>query len=321
MPTVDSILKCIQVVVYGYSVVLFKLLTAKHIHERWQQNSQETHSQFGVIVDHNVCEKATLFNIGLASKTIIIFIDLEDKIIFRRVGSDIINALLIPCLFSNILCNEETIGDMRVVEVEMMERIRLKKMLLSSWSNALEVEVISMEPFEVDNLNSQFFFTQYHDYCISSVVWIGPPWPFNFLLMLVVSTSQQFLASESVIATDLNQIVQWRQGIDINDPRQSLLLLCVLLFMRIRATLSLKLGQDICSFYGVFAHVDQVRRDDDLNDICININFLTEVEKTSIWTNYDQFPISCAHFKQWDSGQHLDMYASTKPSQFKQWDP
>ncbi|PNX60866.1 hypothetical protein L195_g052157, partial [Trifolium pratense] len=151
MPTVDSILKCIQVVVYGYSVVLFKLLTAKHIHERWQQNSQETHSQFGVIVDHDACEKATLFNLGLASKTVSIFSDLEDKIIVRGVGSDIINDVLIPCLFSNILCDEETMGDLRVVEVEMMERIRLKKMLLSSWSDALKVEVISMEPLEVDS--------------------------------------------------------------------------------------------------------------------------------------------------------------------------
>jgi hypothetical protein len=63
IPTVGSILKCIQVVVYGYSVVLFTVLIGKH---RWQQKSQETHSQFGIFVDHNECEKATLFNIGLA---------------------------------------------------------------------------------------------------------------------------------------------------------------------------------------------------------------------------------------------------------------
>jgi hypothetical protein len=66
MSTVDSILKYIQVVVYGYSVVLFKLLIGKHIHEKWQQKSQEPHSQFGVIVDHDECETTTLFNIGLA---------------------------------------------------------------------------------------------------------------------------------------------------------------------------------------------------------------------------------------------------------------
>jgi hypothetical protein len=105
---------------YGYSVVLPKILIGKHIHERWQQKSQEPHSQFGVIVDHDECEKVTLFNIGLALKTVIIFIDLEDKIIFRGVGNDIIYIVLIPCLFSNILCKEKTIGDIKVVEVKMM---------------------------------------------------------------------------------------------------------------------------------------------------------------------------------------------------------
>jgi hypothetical protein len=120
MPTVDSILQFIQVVVYGYIVVLPKILIGKHIHERWQQKSQEPHSQFGAIVDHDECEKVTLFNIGLALKTVIIFIDLEDKIIFRGVGNDIIYIVLIPCLFSNILCKEKTIGDIKVVEVKMM---------------------------------------------------------------------------------------------------------------------------------------------------------------------------------------------------------
>jgi hypothetical protein len=140
LPTVDSILKCIQVVVYDYSVVLFTLLIGKHIHERWWQKSHEPHSQFGTIVDHDECEKTTLFHIGLASKTVIIFIDLEDKIIFRGVGNDIIYIVLIPCLFSNILCNEKTIIDIKVVEVEIMERIRHKNMLLSSWSDALEFD-------------------------------------------------------------------------------------------------------------------------------------------------------------------------------------
>jgi hypothetical protein len=161
MPTVDSILQLIQVVVYGYSVVLPKFLIGKHIHERWQQKSQEPQSQFGIFVDHNECEKATLFNIGLASKTDIIFIDLEDKITFRGVGNGMINIVSISCLFTNMLCNEEIICDIKVVEVEMMERIRHKKMLLSSWSDALEfyhvqimdtLEVFSMEPLEVDSL-------------------------------------------------------------------------------------------------------------------------------------------------------------------------
>jgi hypothetical protein len=127
-----------------------------------------------IIVDHDECEKATLSNIGLASKTVIIFIDLEDKVIFIGVGDHIINVVLIPCLFSNIICNEKTIGDIKVVEVEMIEKIRDKKMLLSSWSNALQfyhvqimdtLEVISREPLEGDSLNSQIFFTHYQDYC------------------------------------------------------------------------------------------------------------------------------------------------------------
>jgi hypothetical protein len=56
-------------------------------------------ANFGVIFYHDECEQTTLFNIDLASKTIIIFIDLEDKIKFRGVGNDIINIVLIPCLF------------------------------------------------------------------------------------------------------------------------------------------------------------------------------------------------------------------------------
>jgi hypothetical protein len=92
----------------------------------------------------------------------------------RGVGNnDMIHVVLVQCLSTNILCNWKTICDIKVVEVEMMERIRHKRMLLSSWSDALEfyhvqiidpLEVISMEPLEVDSLNSQIFFTHYHDY-------------------------------------------------------------------------------------------------------------------------------------------------------------
>ncbi|CAJ2651812.1 uncharacterized protein LOC123913321 isoform X1 [Trifolium pratense] len=61
--------------------------------------------------------------------------------------------------------------------------------------------------------------------------------------------------------------------------------------------------------------------DGDLNAICININFLTEVVTTSIWTICNQFLISCAHFKQWDPGQHLEMCTTIWSFKFKQWDP
>jgi hypothetical protein len=69
---------------------LFKVLIGKHIHALWQQRSQEPHSQsqLGVVVDLDRCENATLFNIGKTPKTIVIFIDLEDKIIFKGVGND-----------------------------------------------------------------------------------------------------------------------------------------------------------------------------------------------------------------------------------------
>jgi hypothetical protein len=79
-----------KIVVYGYSIVLFKVLIGKHIHAPWKQRSKEPHSQsqLGVVVDLDKCESATLFNIGKASKTIVIFIDLEDKIIFKGVGND-----------------------------------------------------------------------------------------------------------------------------------------------------------------------------------------------------------------------------------------
>jgi hypothetical protein len=79
-----------KIVLYGYSIVLFKVLIGKHIHALWQQRSQEPHSQsqLAIVVDLDKCENATLFNIGKASKTIVIFIDLEDKIIFKGVGND-----------------------------------------------------------------------------------------------------------------------------------------------------------------------------------------------------------------------------------------
>jgi hypothetical protein len=75
--------------------------------------------------------------------------------------------VLVQCLSTNILCNEKTICDIKVVEVEVMERIRHKRMLISSWSDAFEfyhvqimdpLEVISMEPLEleVDSLNLKF---------------------------------------------------------------------------------------------------------------------------------------------------------------------
>jgi hypothetical protein len=48
--------------------------------------------------------------------------------------------------------------------------------------------------------------------------------------------------------------------------------------------------------------------------------FLTEVVKKSIWTICNQFLISCAHFKQWDPGQHLEMCKTMWSFNFKQWD-
>ncbi|KAK2423238.1 hypothetical protein QL285_033703 [Trifolium repens] len=133
--------------------------------------------------------------------------NLEDKVGFKGDGNVMINDALTSCLFINMLCIEEIICGIKVVEVEMMERIRHKKMLLSSsWSDALEFyHVQIMDPLEVDSLNSQIF--------------------------------------------------------------------------------------------------------------------LTEVVKKSIWTICNQFLISCAHFKQWDLGQQLEMCKTMWSFKFKQWDP
>jgi hypothetical protein len=87
--------------------------------------------------------------------------NLEDKVDFKGDGNVMINDVLTSCLFTNILYIEEIDCDIKVVEFKMMERIRHKKMLLSSWSDALEfyhvqimdtLEVYSMEPLEVDSL-------------------------------------------------------------------------------------------------------------------------------------------------------------------------
>jgi hypothetical protein len=120
-----------------------------------------------IVVDDNECEKATWLKIGISSKLVVnIVFDLEDKITFREVGNDMINVVLLSCLFTNMFSNEVIICNIKVVEAEMMERIR-HKMLLSSWSDALEFyHVQIMDPLEVDNLSSQMFFTQHEDYCI-----------------------------------------------------------------------------------------------------------------------------------------------------------
>ncbi|KAK2375485.1 hypothetical protein QL285_076374 [Trifolium repens] len=133
--------------------------------------------------------------------------NLEDKVDFKGDGNVRINDALTSCLITNMLYIEGIICDIKVVEVEMMERIRHKKMLLSSsWSDALEFyHVQIMDSLEVDSLNSQIF--------------------------------------------------------------------------------------------------------------------LTEVVKKSIWTICNQFLISCAHFKQWDPGQHLEMCKTMWSFNFKQWDP
>ncbi|GAU23226.1 hypothetical protein TSUD_172540 [Trifolium subterraneum] len=77
-----------------------------------------------IVVDHIECKKAALFNSGKTSKSVLIFMDLEDKIIFRGVGNDMINVVLIQCLLTNMLYNEETIGNNKDVEVEMLGNTR-----------------------------------------------------------------------------------------------------------------------------------------------------------------------------------------------------
>ncbi|MCH94783.1 hypothetical protein A2U01_0015750, partial [Trifolium medium] len=113
--------------------------------------SQHLHSKCDATVDEVEYEKATWLNIGISSKLVVnIAFDLEDKITFRGVGNDMINVVVIPCLFTNMFYNEEIIYDIKVVELEMMERIR--QMLLSSWSDALEFyHVQIMDPLEVDS--------------------------------------------------------------------------------------------------------------------------------------------------------------------------
>ncbi|KAK2448328.1 hypothetical protein QL285_007604 [Trifolium repens] len=91
------------------------------------------------------CVKQSTVSIKLGQRVS----NIEDKIMSRGVGNnDMIHVVLVQCLSTNNLCNEKTMCDIKVVE--MMEKIRHKRMLLSSWSDTLEFyHVQIMDPFEV----------------------------------------------------------------------------------------------------------------------------------------------------------------------------
>jgi hypothetical protein len=94
-------------------------------------------------------------------------------------------------------------------------------------------------------LNSQIFFTHYHDYytvgngtyMVANFFWQSIWWQIKTKNML---THAQF---QMVCAWDNPCGVYFIIGIDLNDLGRSLLLLCVLFMRRIHATHSLKLRQ------------------------------------------------------------------------------
>ncbi|CAJ2632923.1 unnamed protein product [Trifolium pratense] len=136
-----------KLVVYGYSVVLFKVLIGKNIH------------------DPDECENSTLFNIGIASTTIVIFIDHEDKIIFRGVGNGMIYFVLVQCLLTNMLYYEEIICDITNIEVEKWGKTMHRRInsdddtLTSNWNDLLADNIQDLEPKAADPISkssSQF---------------------------------------------------------------------------------------------------------------------------------------------------------------------
>ena len=142
----------------------------------------------------------------------------EDKVSLHGLNSDTIHIGWVQGLLACMLHIEGIIEDIETVEVRMMERIRKKKMLPSSWvqrylqliyvvqyllsvqdinmishNDTLDfyhvhimdpLEVIPMEPLEVDSLNLQVFLAQYHGHCIRSGTWIESLCLFNFWLLI-----------------------------------------------------------------------------------------------------------------------------------------
>jgi hypothetical protein len=89
--------------------------------------SQQLHSLLGAVVNHSECEQGTLFNIGIASKPLVHFLDLEDKIIFKGVGNDMTHVVLVQCLKTKMFYNERTNGDIKDVEVEKLRKTKHEK--------------------------------------------------------------------------------------------------------------------------------------------------------------------------------------------------
>ncbi|PNX77272.1 hypothetical protein L195_g033235, partial [Trifolium pratense] len=96
----------------------------------WTAPNLVCHAMFNSIAIDNIeCEKANLFNNGLPSKSVLIFTDLEDKIIFRGDGNDMMHAVLFQCLLTKRLDNEINIDGIKV-EVEQQGKAKHKKIIM-----------------------------------------------------------------------------------------------------------------------------------------------------------------------------------------------
>ncbi|CAJ2637765.1 unnamed protein product [Trifolium pratense] len=125
----------------------------------WTAPNLVCHAMFNSIaVDNIECEKANLFNNGLPSKSVLIFTDLEDKIIFRGDGNDMMHAVLFQCLLTKRLDNEINIDGIKV-EVEQQGKAKHKKIISKLWFCCIKgddklLEYIPNENFD-DKLNSK----------------------------------------------------------------------------------------------------------------------------------------------------------------------
>jgi hypothetical protein len=232
----------------------------------------------------------------LSSITVIIFIDLEDKIIFIGVGNDMINVVLVQYLLTNMLYNEEVICDIKDVEVEKLGKT-MHKRINKLWGCC-------------NSDNNKFLVYKF----ISNRSFIDALCQRKATILIAQSLFQNVSIWDNL--GDVFSII------NSNDICLSLYQICMFHYREIHTNRAMMLTQaPWSSIYLVFAHVDQVGKGGDLNDDCINIKLLTEVRKTFIWTICDQFLIICAHFKQWHPGQHLGMSIIARSSKFKQWDP
>jgi hypothetical protein len=138
--------------------------------------SKHLHSKCDATVDQVESEKATWLNIGISSNLVVnIAFDLEDKITFRGVGNDMINVVVIQCLLTNMLYNEEINCDITSIEVEkwrktMHRRINRLWCCYKSCNNKFLIYEFIPNASLIDALNVRKNLLAWHYNCNPTIV-------------------------------------------------------------------------------------------------------------------------------------------------------